>query len=493
MAWELSVWPANKSGAPTVTRNTDAVRGIDDGFEWQLTPYGGTVQLRVAALGARLRLPPLGIVKFTVNGEPAFYGQVPDPSHQKQQDVEEQLVLGGREVLRRALMDGKAYRDQGVFAIVRDLLGRLCPPGVTYDPALIGNGSGTDAGPSLSTYYAPTSDLATALDTLAKAAGVQWDVDVQGRVFFGRPQPAALTVAYAGKGWGRLRVQGRETVTRAVLRVVTAPAGLEGGAVQFGPSGVPATVTVVAQHAQHDLYRAERAVEPPQGVALIAPQPPERWVTRPENVDGTAALDNDPTTYTAVALGTTQRAVELESALGRPVGVEVEYTLPSVENLPSDAYALRLEVGDAEAILSLQATAERRTLRLILPPDAGTAGTWRARLLLGATLAVQTAPATELRVYAVRFLVVDETASLRVAQSFLQLPFATPAEVTLPGLVAPTPTLTVTGSPDGDVTGATGLWEYQYTRDNRGVTLARLGSDGQSDTARAIKFAVQGR
>ena len=72
------------------------------------------------------------------------------------------------------------------------------------------------------------------------------------------------------------------------------------------------------------------------------------------------------------------------------------------------------------------------------------------------------------------------------------MPPTSPAEVSLPTLVPPRPEVTITGSPDGDVTGSTNLWEYVHQSGQLHSTLIRLGSDGQSDVGRAIKFAVRG-
>ncbi|BDP42930.1 hypothetical protein DAETH_28990 [Deinococcus aetherius] len=492
MGFELKVWNANRSQVlNTITSVTPS--GIDGGFKWQRRGNGGCIQLDLTGRNDRAKLAPRGVVRLKIDGTSHFWGIVPDPPSADSADPEAVQVLGGREALRRVLLDGRAYRDRGVFAIVRDLLSRLCPPSLIYDARLIGDGTGTDAGPTLGTYYSPTSTLEAALDGLAKSAGVDWDVDAEGRIFFGRPAPVAFEVAYSGRGWRRLRVQGRETVTRALVRVATAPAGWEGESILYTGSGVPATVVGVAEGPQHGLYRAEAGFEPPEGVALVVPRAPERWLPDALNLDGGAAMDGNDTTYSAVPLTTTQKGIELESPLGRPVGVEVDYTLSPAQNMPADAYGVLLTVGgSALASMSLATTQDRRTLRVILPPDANTTGTWRARLLVGALMAVSGVSGIELRVYGVRFLFVDEAAAVRVASSFLQEPFASPAEVTLSGLTQPRPTAIVRDSPDGDVTGPADLWEYEHSPTNPRTVRIRLGSDGQSDTARAIKFAVRG-
>ncbi|TDE86004.1 hypothetical protein [Deinococcus sp. S9] len=493
LSWELKVWNANKTQLlNTITENTPS--GIAGGFKWQLQPNGDNVQLELTGRNDRMALPPRGVVALKVDGQAAFYGIVPDPPSAGSPDKEQAQALGGREALRKTLLDSKVYRDQGVYQIVRDILSRLCPPALAYDPTLIGDGSGTDAGPTLSTYYAPTSDLVAALDSLAKSAGTSWGVDAQGRVFFGRPQPAALTVAYAGQPWKRLRVQGRETVTQAVLRIVTAPAGPEAAERYYqNKRGIepylPATMTTTATHELHNVYRASVSLPVPEGLSVIR-EVPGQIVDSVNLQNADRATDDDPETYASSGAGNVVLSVNPQGQ--RLVGVRIAYS--TGQESPSTykrSGTLVIAQGHATNIYDLppaKAGHERQQQTIIFPPDARDptpAGTY-------AELTFFNAQPDGLRIHALRLLVVDEGAAARLAQSMLQVPYGSPAEITLHGLVPPVPTLTVTGSPDGDVTGPTSLWEYEHSPGGPRTTRVRLGSDGQSDAARAIKFAVRG-
>lgn len=505
MPYELKIWNANK-GVLLNTITDETTGGLSDGFKWQLTPTGDTVQLEASGRNDRLRLHPLAIVQLRVDDEPAFYGVVPDPDSLNSQEVTSFQVLGGREVLRRTLMDGTAFRDMGVYAIARSIFSRLCPPTLTYDPTQIGDGSGTDAGPVLSTYYAPTSTLDDVLTALARAAGAAGGVDNQGRIFLGRPTLPPLAVTYSSQPWRRLRVQGRETVTQAVLRVVSAPGGPTpderrtrrvGGWVDY----LPATITTTATHALHGTYRAQRAVEPPDGAPLVTSGARSLGgVYRFSSPD--AAIDGDPSTYAESqarddvhlpALYVVNRTAQ------RPVGVRVRYSVQDRQE--ADRVRLLIEHfgGDVfdRAVFDLPNDEYIREQTIIFPPSPQTAATYRQltvqfRLDRDVYQPSDVFGAGVIRVYDVQPLVVNEDAAQRVAESYLQVAPTSPAEVSLPTLVPPRPEVTITGSPDGDVTGSTNLWEYIHQSGQLRSTLIRLGSDGQSDVGRAIRFATRG-
>lgn len=497
MSWELNIWNADRS---TLVQNLTnaATGGLSGGYRWQLTPHGDTVQLEFSGRNDRLRLPPRAVVQLKVDGAPAYWGVLPDPPSGGSPDPETVQVLGGREALRRTLMDGTVYRNAGVYTIARDIFSRLTPPALTYTASQIGDGSGTDPGPELDTYYAPTATLDEVLTALQKAAGVPGGVDAQGRVFLGRPQPAALTVAYAGQPWRRLRVQGRETVTQAVMRVVSAPSGLDNSGLWNVVNGtvtpyLPKTVTVTATHAEHPIYRAQQAQAVPPGVSVLTNVPP----TIPAG-DGTqnitnsaAAVDGNPDTF-ASGTGTTWRAQYFlsNSSAVMVLGVRITYTLALDSNatvdmrVRSESALSGVSRNTVVASTPLEASDSPVARTIILPPDARH-GAWQAF-----DIQLRTYGSSTINVRDVVFFTLDEQAALRVAASYLQVPYASPAEITLRSLTPPTPTLTVTGSPDGDLSGSTSLWEYEHTADQLRTTRVRLGSDGQSDISRAIKFAV---
>lgn len=493
LSWELKTWPPNKSGNPKAITNA-AAGGVEGGWRWQLKPDGDTVQLEGTGRNDRMALAPRAVVQLKVDGQDAFYGVVADPPSTASPDSEKVLVLGGREALRKVLTDQKVYKDMGVYTIARDLLSRLLPPSLTYDPTLIGDGSGTDVGPSLSVFYSPVQPLDGVLDSLAKSAGVTAGVDSQGRVFLGRPAAPALTVAYAGQPWRRLQVQGRETVSRSVVRILTAPAGIPDGAFLRLTNGVPGQVVTAAESAQHTQYRAEEANLVPEGVSVIGPSVPLADIRNTANL--AALTDNDPTTYVELGADSISNPVlDLKSDGGRVVGFEVDYTYSISTGTLENSFVAAFTVPGSNGGVPFTPQDQIMTVRVLLPPSGpDVPADWVARLSIGAAIAYfDPRPTISLKIYAVRFLKVDEAAAQRVAASFLQLPYATPAEVTLPYLAVPSPGLIVTDSPDGDVSGDTALWEFEHSSENMRTTRIKLGATGQGETARAIKFAVQAR
>ncbi|MGM9319788.1 hypothetical protein [Deinococcus aquaticus] len=502
MAYELKIWNANKSVLlNTITDETPG--GLSDGFKWQLTPTGDTVQLEASGRNDRLRLHPRAVVQLRVDDEPAFYGVVPDPDSLNSQEVTSFQVLGGREVLLRTLMDGATFRDMGVYAIARSIFSRLCPPALTYDPTQIGDGSGTDAGPVLSTYYAPTSTLDEVLTALARAAGVAGGVDNQGRIFLGRPTLPPLAVAYSSQPWRRLRVQGRETVTQAILRVVSAPgegalSARTGVNESFGLPYLPATISVTATAPEHALYGASRSIAAPEGISLTRNSYAGELVFN--EMDGAPATDGDPDTGTTTT-GPTP-GILIRNTTERVIGLRLRYRYEPTDGLVGVVWiqhaTFHPEGGSAfesTVAFGLPESGGTREMVFIAPPSAEVVTNgWdisQVQVYVITPDGAGTAP-VNLVIYDMAQIVVDEVAALRLAESYLQVPPTSPAEVSLPALVPPRPEVTITASPDGDVTGSTNLWEYVHQSGQLHSTLIRLGSDGQSDVGRAIKFAVRG-
>ncbi|MHA0043488.1 hypothetical protein [Deinococcus sp. PEB2-63] len=487
MPWTLEIWNPTRTQR-LKTLSSDTATELDGGFRWQLDQYGDCRQWEATGRNDRLGIPPRAVIRFVVDGTPWFHGVIVDPPSVTSPDAEALTALGGREILAAALMDGTAYRNRGVYQIARDILSRLCPPALTYDATQIGDGSGTDAGPGLNTFYSPTATLADVMDALAKSAGVPWGVDTLGRPFLGRPASPALAVPYAGQPWRRLTVQGREACTQAVLRVVSAPSLPDSGTATY-TYGLPATVTTTATHAQHPTYRATRAVDGPDGVGLVRPAVPAS-TARSSSYDAAPVLDDNAGTYVTVDLTNVQRILGVRSAAARVVGVEFDYALPGTQDSPTDPFGWTLAYFPADGIASgiLPVSNGIRTVRVILPPGINPPANWTADFTIGAMLAVSPTPSTRLFVYRVRFLTVDEDAALRAATSALQVPYGSPAEIALDRLVPPTPTVTVTGSPDGDATGPAAQFEYTHLPLQPRRTVVKLGATGQSAAARELRF-----
>lgn len=494
MTWTLQIYdPTGSTLLGTVTDET--ATELDGGFRIGYAPTGEALKLECTARNDLLGVPPRGVLRWTLDGAVRFHGIVPDPPSLADPNLGTVLALGGREALRVTLMDGAVYRSMGVYQIVRDILARLCPPCLTHDPTLIGDGSGTDAGPGLDTFYSPTADLVTVLDALAKSAGVTWAAGRLGRILFGHPS-TPLTIPYQGS-WRRLPVQGRETVTQAALRVVSAPSGLDSAALWNVVTGVvtpylPRTVTVTATHPEHVTYHAHQAVEVPDGVSVLtsaAPTIPAGEGTQ-NLTNPSAAIDGNPSTY-ASGSGLDWRAQYFLSDATSAIvlGFRITYGLAlgdaRVELRVRSESALSGTARNTVVMMTTLDGADSPVSRtIILPPDARH-GTWQAF-----DVQLRTYGTSSINIHEVVFFVLDEDAAQRVAESYLQVPFSTPAEIVLDGVYDPTDTVTITGTPDGDVTGPVASWELRHLPDGTRQTRIQLGATDESRTARAIKWAV---
>ncbi|MHA0041501.1 hypothetical protein [Deinococcus sp. PEB2-63] len=494
MPWTLEIWNPTRTQR-LKTLSSDTVTELDGGFRWQLDQYGDCRQWEATGRNDRLGIPPRAVIRFVVDGTPWFHGVIVDPPSVTSPDAEALTALGGREILAAALMDGTAYRNRGVYQIARDILSRLCPPALTYDATQIGDGSGTDTGPGLDTFYSPTATLADVMDALAKAAGVPWGVDVLGRPFLGRPASAPLVVPYEGQPWRRLTVQGREACTQAVLRVVSAPSGLENVPLWNVVGGVvtpylPRTVTVAATHADHGTYQARQAHDVPDGVSVLANATPNipagdgtQNLTNPS-----AAIDGNPSTYASGSGSTWRAQYSLTDASTTIVlGFRITYGLAlgdaRVElRVRSESALDGVNRNTVVATTTLDGADVPVSRTIILPQDARH-GAWQAF-----DVQLRTYGASTINIHEVAFIVLDTQAAQRVAEGYLQTPYASPAEIALDRLVPPTATVTVTGSPDGNVTGPAAQFEYTHLPLQPRRTVVKLGATGQSAAARELRF-----
>lgn len=466
------------------------------GFKWQRTGNGGCQQMEWNGVNTRMHVAPRSVVQLAVNGVPQFWGIVPDPPSGENPDVAQVLALGGKEALRLVLLDGRVYRGMGIYAIVRDILTRLCPPSLVYQASAVGAGDG----PVLDLYYAPTSDLVTVLDALAKSAGVEWWVSAEGIVNFQAPSTAVVDVTLPVQTTRTLQVQGRETCSRAAPRIISAASEGAGAstydAVQDRRQAyLPATLTSVATAAEHSLYRAERSVEAQTGVSLFQDSRAGALSGR-DFADLAHATDGNPDT---AAVGGSVPQLDLSESGKRVVGLRLRYTFAPPDGVEGRVHLAHegAEIGD-DLFWPLATSSEVRETVFLGPPSADTVGSWtgsRAEVYtIGDTPVTPnpddpSAPGTSqpagLSVYDLALLVVNEPVAQHTAESFLRVPSPDPAEVTLGNLLAPVPQVRVGGK-----AGPVSLWEYEHSAEAPTTTRIRLGSDGQSGTARAIKFAV---
>lgn len=502
MSWELNVWNASRDTLlNTLTKAPPS--GVSDGFRWKRRGDGHCEQLEWAGVNARMGIAPRSVVQLKVDGVPQFWGIVPDPPAAAALDAEQLLALGGHEALRVTLLDGAVYRAQGIHAIVRDLLARLCPPALVYDPAAIAPGDG----PVLDLYYAPTSDLGAALDTLAKSASAVWWVDPEGKVNFRPASTDVLEVTLAPQASRTLQVQGRETVTHAVLRVLSAAS--EGASASTYVEAVserrvylPATLTSVATSAGHGLYHAEKAFEAPAGVSLFTDSRVGE-VSGRDFDDLVNATDGDP--ESAATSNGELPSISLREAGKRVAGLRVRYTFTPPDDVSAIVHLGHAgqvvdNAGDADDLYwQLPASSAVREMVFVGPPSADILPQWTQSVAEVYTVGqppqedldgnpdtpTTTAP-VKLVIYDLALLVINETLAQSTAEGFLHTPAPNPAEVTLGSLITPVPQVSV-----GGMAGLTALWEYEHSSTAPRTTRIRIGSDGQAGTARAIKLAVQ--
>jgi len=281
-------------------------------------------------------------------------------------------------------------------------------------------------------------------------------------------------------------------ITSAVLRILSGASIPDGSFLQYS-YGVPQLVTAAVTTTQHNLYGASGVFNVPEGVSVL--RAAVTYVTPPENASTFAAMvDGNPNTYTEMTLSNanTNGVFLTAGNTSRVVGYEIDYSLTMADGARADSFGAGLNIPGTVSDVIFVPSNDKRTLRVLTPPSgADPLISWQALLSVGKRVGYANPPAASLKIYEVRLLAVDEDAAQRVAASYLQAPYSTPAELTLPTLIAPTPQLTVTGSPDGDVTGDTAQWEYEHSPANVRTTRVKLGANGVSDTARAIKFLAQ--
>ena len=496
------------SGARTYTPESPG--GLKDGFRWQLAPSGDCGQMTFTGRNDLLR-GEREIAALTVAGTAWWWGVLTQVPHPDDPSFQEFSGLGGTALLAKRRISNRTYLALGLYEIVRDLVQRHRHPAMPYDPALIGDGTGSDVGPPVKIFQAPGARLDAVLTDLLKLStvpGASWGVDRQGRVFFSRAPAPPL--ALDRNLFRRLPVEGEEVVTRALLRVVSAPSsnlGQKTSAVGRTPMDYrPATVVAVAEHERHAALQAEDLFSVPPGVSVTANVRPLDGVANGyDNPDN--AIDGDPATYASVTAqsGGTIVVPNFSVTLTgrRVIGVRVRY-LYALSN-GTGALVLQLVHNGKGAQAGAQ---DRGTFRfppsatpqdavLIFPPsglvqpDFG--DTWDSQLGVDFSPILIDGTADYARLYDIEFITVDEAVAATVAQSFLRLPYMQPEEQRVAALVAPSPTVTVTGAGGaaGDGAGPASSYDYEYSPAATSTTV-RIGATGSTEDARVLRLQALG-
>lgn len=491
MSWELTIYKPDRGESRTLTENDAS--GIVGGFKWVREANGDCTSLSFDVVNSIFYIGARNLIKLEIDGTAQFFGIVTDPPPLASVDRVTVTVYGGREILRKALSDQKVYRKMGVYQIVRDLLGRCCPPALQKNDAYIGGGSGQDAGSTIDLFFMPNQDLEKVLNALAASAGVDWSVNPLGIIEFGRPTSDTLVIPYAGQNFKSLNIEGREVCTEARVNIMTSASVPQGFTVNFYREGVPGQVYMTATSPDNAMYRAAKSVTPPEGVSLVVPLPYESPGTYNKLANMAALSDGDPSTYVAVTLNNWSNSLEVMSQYSRPLGIEITFEVISADGLEADSFGMAYNSPSSASAGLINQTAGRQTVRILLPPAApNDVPQYRGRFSLGARIGYfAPVPAAEVRVYSFAFLHSDDAAAYQQAVSNLVAPYTTPVELTLNTLVQPRRSATITGTPQGDVTGPTAQFEYEHQSDRLRSTKVKLGSTGTNDTVKAIRFTAE--
>lgn len=503
--------------------------GLADTIQWELEGSENCVQMRFQGRNDRLGVRHGDIVELFVDGGRQFYGFAHEPPSNQDPDKKELRFVGGEEKLKTVLMDGKLYRNMGVYAIVRDILARLLPPYLFYSPQAVSGlpitdvNAGTDSGPILSRFYAPTQSLYDVLQGLIATSGrrLVTGVDNSGTVFFRPPNSNNQLVNHASRTVTHVNQRGADVVTESVLRIVANKGGKEPDHVFIKPAGenprvyTPVTVVKTIHHGpSHDRLRQSRATTAPSGVSLTKdPDPNLRTLFTIQGwTDAVNALDPDPNTF-AYNSGTAQPIYSYYTEGERIIGWRGRF------HQGSDRYisqvGLRYQSGaghDHFAIWTLSGEIDsKEEYFCIFPPDVafkiaqdvygetGFRAVLEYRFLADdtGTTRDQIPAVNTVAIYDLKFIAINEDLAYDVSAAYINAEgmTASPAEYVIGGqALFPTPNISVSNHP-ASVNGSQVIvpvegWEYMLSvTESKGGSLQtkiKAGAGTRDMLARAI-------
>lgn len=543
MSWTVDLI-APDGVTPKATRTDADPGGIVGGFSWRATRLldclSATMRVHAPTLGIRNR----DLVRLTVNGTPVFYGPVVECPHPRDPSFGDVNLAGASELLGRTIIGSEVYENVDVALIVRDLVQKYRHPGVTYDESLI-----PLTGKELTKFSMPFRTLGQALDSLSKTlatTGVPFGVRPDGRLFFGVPLPAGISVPYAGvKGLALIRVDGTDVITEATLIALSRASGLtpnktsiypphyldgvitppemyaKTGYFTYGLPYKPGTYSLKTVAAGFETHHLQAASIVPDGADVFAYLSTDTQLFTAGFTDAANALDGTDATF-AASDGSASPALQFSQAIGADadpvVGFRLRYSLdtsgftaaqytpgvtlqyvypePGGNQYGTATFDWILEdtggaVREASSVRPLP-----QEFLTILRPDPWTTATpnpYKATVNCSMNTAqgAPALPAGRLKVYALEFITLSRVKVDAYAQATLRPPAQQPSEVVVAGLVGALSTVTVTGAPGGDVTGdvAEIAGELTSTGDLR-ATL-KLEQPGASTAARVIRIAAR--
>lgn len=543
MTWQIDLI-APDGVTPKATRTDTDPGGVVGGFSWRATRLldclSATVRVHAPTLGIRNR----DLVRLTVNGTAVFYGPVVECPHPRDPSFGEASLAGASELLGRTVIGSEVYENIDVALIVRDLVQRYRHPGVTYDETLI-----PLTGRVLTKFSMPYRTLQQALDSLSKTLatnGVPFGVRPDGKVFFGVPLPAGISVPYAGvKGLALIRVDGTDVVTEATLIALSRASGLtpnktstypphyldgiitppevysKSGYFTYGLPYKPGTYSLKTTAAGFEAYHLQAASIVPDGADVFSYLSTNTQLFTSGYTDAASALDGNDATF-ASSDGSANPALQFAQVIGADadpvVGFRLRYSLDT-SGYTTDSYSAGVtlqyaypepggsQYGTATFDWILEATGgavrEASSVRPLpqeflaavqtAPWTTTTPNPYKAvvNFSLNTAQGATALPAGRLKVYALEFITLSRAKVNAYAQATLRPPAQAPSEVVVTGLVGALSTVTVTGAPGGDVTGdvAEIAGELSSTGDLR--TTLKLEQPGASTAARVIRIAAR--
>lgn len=507
MGWTLRVYTPtggpHVSGSLIAEYTESSPGGVVGGFRWSRAPHGDCLQMEFAAVPKLVDIPARAIVHFLVDGQSAFYGFVARGGALSSSRAEQYVVLGAARLLsqRYAYYSVSASTDTG--AIVRNILSQYAHPAIRYDPSQVPN-----TGYTLSRFTAPWVDIATILRDLSGAAGgVTWGVDADGYVYF-RPVNTLQAVRYEEANLQYLPVLAEEACDRVRIIIPIQPSGVlrkvqypMGGTSYADPDpdqyALVYTVDLSAGTRQVDqapsVSSSVGAVMSPIGAErsfVLGATPPLRRMAFGGWLAGTPmgfsnasnAIDGDESTY-AVSTNPFGGGDLYLYVSGFPHGFG--------DTQPYEVRAMWQILTGYETKVTPVFTARSDPHELIVSGarsrfKAG-GGAYYVRLQFSTGGTVYNVNDL-VRVYDISVYGVDATAIDRLALALAKAPYQEPTEVSVPGHLSPATTLTITGTPSGDVSGPVAEWEYEYSVERGLWTTARIGSQATDPQAAAIRI-----
>lgn len=507
MGWTLRIYTPtggpHVSGSLIAEYTESSPGGIVGGFRWSRAPHGDCLQMEFAAVPKLVDIPPRSIVHFLVDGQSAFYGFVARGGAPSSGRAEQYVVLGAARLLSQRYAYHAVSSPTDIGAIVRAILSQYAHPAIRYDPSRV-----PDTGYTLTRFSAPWVDIATILKDLSGAAsGVTWGVDADGYIYF-RPVSSLQAVRYEEADLQSLPVLAEEVWDRVRIIIPIKPNGVL-RKVQYPLGGISYadpdpdqyamvyTVDLAAGTRQVDLApsvpSSVGAIMSPIGAErtiILGTTPPLRRMSYGGWLAGTPlgfsnagnAIDGDESTY----------AVSTNPFGGGDLYLYVDgYPHTFGDTQPYEVRASWRIASGYEAAITPTLTAYSDPHEIIISGarsqfKAG-GGAYYVRLKFSTGGAVYNVDDL-VRVYDLSVYGVDATAIDRLAASVARAPYQEPTEVAVPGYLPPATTLTITGTPSGDVSGPVAEWEYEYSVERGLWTTARIGNKATDPQASAIRI-----